>query len=122
MAWTYSQSSGLLRSPLGEAIGLGYSGHAAGVNNPALQEVKDVGPIPQGRWTIGAASDLPHFGPLVMVLTPDALTDTFSRDGFMIHGDNAAMDHSASCGCIILSHEMRATIAKSTDRALVVTP
>ena len=51
MPWTYEQQSGrlLLNSQL---IGTGYSGGDDGKNNPAMQAVKDVGPIPQGSWTI----------------------------------------------------------------------
>jgi hypothetical protein len=46
MSWTYKQSTGELDHN-GAAIGAGYSGHGAGLNNPAMQNVHDVGPIPR---------------------------------------------------------------------------
>jgi hypothetical protein len=57
-----------------------------------------------------------------MRLEPDAGTDTRGRAGFLIHGDNTAMDHTASHGCIILPRATRLTIDASDVRALVVTP
>jgi hypothetical protein len=45
----------------------------------------------------------------------------FGRSGFLIHGDNAEMNHTASDGCIILSHDIREQIDESEDRVLIVT-
>ena len=39
----------------GKDLGTGYSGHGEGVNNPAKEDVKNVGPIPAGNWTVGKA-------------------------------------------------------------------
>jgi hypothetical protein len=44
----------------------------------------------------------------------------FGRSGFFIHGDNQAMNHTASEGCIILPHAARIAIASSGDRGLRV--
>jgi hypothetical protein len=118
MSWTYKQSTGELDHN-GAAIGAGYSGHGAGLNNPAMQNVHDVGPIPQGAWTIGPPRDPPdHLGPLAMPLTPSG--DTFGRSDFFIHGDNAQLNHSASDGCIILVREIRQQIVDSLDSDLQV--
>lgn len=119
--WTYVITTGALRNPDGETAGFGYSGFGEGLNNPAMQNVHDVGPIPEGDWTIGRFFDDPGGkGPLVAHLTPAEGTETYGRSGFMVHGDNKAMDHTASHGCIILSRNLRETLIASSDRALKV--
>lgn len=118
--WTYNSASGAL-SRLGVIEGYGYSGNGSGLNTPAMAVVPCVGPIPSGEWTIGPFfDDMGDKGPLVCHLTPVFDTDTHDRSGFMIHGDNAAMDHTASEGCIILSHILRQMIADSGDTDLLV--
>ena len=49
--YTYSQSSGQLKF-YGEVLGTGYSGRDKGKNNPAMQHVKNVGPVPVGEYEI----------------------------------------------------------------------
>ena len=68
--WTYAQKTGaLLRN--GQAAGTGYSGFDNGKNNPAMQAVSNVGPIPQGSWTIvGPPFNSPDHGPYVLRLEP----------------------------------------------------
>lgn len=121
--WRYSQSTGLVTDPAGEILGVGYSGNGADLNNPAGQGDIGHGPCPQGEWTIGAFfDDVGGKGPIVARLTPCAGNDMDGRaGGFMIHGDNQAMNHTASDGCIILSHALRQTIAGSGDASLLVT-
>src|SRR5882724_3374991 len=100
--WIYAQKTGqILRN--GTQIGQGYSGAGDGKNDPAMQAIHDVGPIPQGDWEI-----------IGIRLT----TDTFGRDGFLIHGDNR--DHTASQGCIIMGRDVREEIWNSGDRDLQV--
>ena len=121
MAWKYSQSTGDLTDPSGTVRGQGYSGNGFDLNCPDGQREKDHGPIPQGDWTIGPFFDDPGGkGPLVAHLTPAPYTQTFGRGGFMIHGDNAAANHTASEGCIILSHTLRLMIKGSADTQLTV--
>ena len=116
---TYEQLTGRwLRD--GALLSTGYSGHGAGLNNPAMQNVEGVGPIPRGRYTIGPARDDAHLGPLVMRLIPDPGNQMFDRSAFDLHGDNPQMNHTASDGCIIMGHDLRAIIAIGTDRALTV--
>ena len=86
--FTYFQVSGALCDPLGNTIGKGYSGYLAGKNQPALQRVRDVGPIPKGTYLIGKAFDSPDHGPLALPLLSMGDTDTFGRDGFLMHGDS----------------------------------
>src|SRR5262249_50933121 len=98
----------------GVFMGFGYSGHPPdGVNNPAKEDVANVGPIPRGKWYIGQFVDKPHLGPCVAPLIPDSSTQTFGRSGFYIHGDNAQGNHSASDGCIILAPTIREQIKAS---------
>jgi hypothetical protein len=119
--FTYSQRTGIL-SEDGRVLGVGYSGAGPnGQNNPAMQEIPDVGPIPRGRWLIGPEYTHPHLGPLTMALSPAPGTETFGRADFRIHGDS--MDHpgAASNGCVILWRGLREKIAASADRILEVT-
>lgn len=117
--WTYSQATGELTHD-GVFEGTGYSGTGAGRNNPIMQGVPNVGPIPQGGYTIGPAYDeVPGLGPCVMHLDPIPGTDTHGRSAFRIHGNNS--DNDASHGCVILGPAIRHLIASSVDRTLVVT-
>jgi len=119
---TYSQSTGRFCDAEGNLLTVGYSGHDAGVNNPAMQNQHNVGPLPQGVYAIGDPLDPPdHLGPLAMPLTPDPANEMFDRSEFFIHGDNQEMNRSASNGCIILDHTARAAIAAGSDRMLTVT-
>jgi hypothetical protein len=117
--WTYEQRTGILRHN-GEAIATGYSGCDGGKNNPSAQGQKCVGPIPTGAWTIGEVFNSAAKGPVVMRLLPATTTETFGRDGFMIHGDSIAHPGEASEGCIILPRPARLAIAQSGDHALEV--
>ena len=92
MSWTYSQSTGILSH--GEPLGKGYSGHGQGLNNPKLQMVHNLGPIPKGIWEIGMWFDDPHLGVCVAALRPTD-QDVFGRGGFFIHGDNFKMNYTA---------------------------
>lgn len=116
--WRYDQSSGVL-THRGVFVARGYAGRGAGRNNPALDGVKGVGPIPAGRYRIGRARTSARTGPVVMDLTPIG-HDAEGRSAFQIHGDNASGD--ASSGCIILPRPVRERIAASPDRELEVTP
>lgn len=88
-----------------------YSGsrEGNGLNNPAMEKVKGVGPIPKGTYEIGAA----YKGPTAnsFRLTPTEGTNTFGRSGFLIHGDKiGGPAFSASQGCVIIPKNIRAVI------------
>lgn len=117
----YSQSLGILTFADGTTA-QGYSGNGPFRDDPAFQAVKDHGPIPQGDYVIGDPLNPPdHLGPLAMPLHPDPFNEMYGRGDLFLHGDNAAMDHTASDGCIILDHATRLRIAEGADRALRVT-
>lgn len=125
MTWKWDQSAGEL-SRDGEFVGRGYSGKNNGVNNPRLQGVAGIGPIPTGKWRMVEMRDSPNTGPLTIVLhavdaTPgDDRHDATRRGAFRIHGDNVRGDRSASRGCIILPRPLRLRMWNSGDRDLEV--
>jgi len=116
--WLFVQSTGHLIRPNGTLCGVGYSGHGPGVNNHDMQAVSNVGPLPCGFYTIGAAVDHPMLGPVAMPLTPDGGTAMFGRGHFWIHGNNRTND--ASLGCIIQGHPAREELAATANRRLRV--
>jgi Protein of unknown function (DUF2778) len=120
--WTYQQTNGEL-SRDGVHAGTCYSGFEAGKNNPAMQNVVNTGPIPRGRYSIGAPecvdSPGPH-GPFILRLTPHPGNEMFGRAGFLIHGDSIVHPGMASRGCIIAGLPIRKAIASSDDRELSV--
>ena len=122
--FSYSQTTGILMHASAE-IGTGYSGHGDGVNNPASQNVPDVGPIPNTtKYSVGPAFTHPVAGPICMRLTPLDPTATFGRSGFMMHGDNSEGNESASEGCIIMPRATRLLVAQfvaAGDNILEVT-
>lgn len=140
--WGYSIPSGALFDQEGSApLGYGYSGAPPlGKNNAAMQDTRDVGPIPQGLYTIhlppqclsdlsgappricvycGGAGTHKH-GPFVLRLEADPENEMFDRDGFLIHGDSIEHPGYASKGCIVLSRPIREQIAQSLDQRLRV--
>ena len=120
--YTYHQSTGVLDRD-GAVILTGYAGHGDGVNNPAMQDRHDIGPLPQGRYTMIALLDSPHTGLATIILDPDPGNRMFGRSGFRIHGDNAAANHTASDGCIIAGHAPdRVGIWSGADHILQVVP
>lgn len=119
MTWLYKQSNGELTHD-GVYIGTGYSGTSIGRNNPVAQAIANIGPIPEGEYTIGPAFMHPTKGPLVMRLFPESANEMYGRYGFLIHGDSIKAPGTASNGCIILSHDIRQKITGSDDNNLTV--
>jgi len=121
MAWKWEQAKGRLLDPNNNFVCLGYSGFEQGKNNPQMQNVRDVGPLPCGVWQIGELVPYGHqLGPNVLPLSPQPGTDTFGRDGFFIHGDSIEHPGDGSHGCIVLPPWARMDIARSMDKLLVV--
>jgi hypothetical protein len=123
--WTYVQKTGeLLRNS--QHTEFGYSGFddpetgREGKNNPDLQNVHEVGPIPIGKYVIGSPEDTLTHGPFVLPLVPDASNQMFGRSAFLIHGDSVVWPGTASRGCIIMPRKIRDAIALSRDKVLQV--
>lgn len=119
MTWTYSQETGQL-SQDGLIAAVGYSGAGEGKNNPAMQEVHNVGPIPRGFYDIGEPCDTKTHGPYVLHLHPAAENEMCGRSSFLIHGDSVLHPGTASEGCIIMPRTVRERIWNSGDRRLEV--
>lgn len=108
--WTYVQRTGNLYRN-GALMAQGYSGYLEGRNNPTIEAVANVGPIPVDTYRIGRAFTHRDAGPVTLRLTPldgKAGGAGVNRAGFLIHGDNRTGD--ASRGCIILPRVMRTRI------------
>ena len=122
--WTFSSTTGDLTEPEGAVIGHGYAGNGAGVLNPSLEAIPDVGPLPRGSYTIGDFMDRPVVGQFAAPLTPDPENEMYGRSGFFIHGpdeeDALTGTHTSSHGCIVLARSIREQIAASGDTDLQV--
>lgn len=124
--WTYDQSSGELRNAKGEVVSRGYSGKDRGKNNPKLQDLVGLGPIPRGRWKMTAVYNSKNVGPFAIRLeavdaTPgDDRHDETGRGAFRIHGDSIRAPGTASRGCIILPRIVRERLWNSRDREIEV--
>lgn len=101
---TFSQTSGLVTDEAGNHVALGWSGNHDGKGNPTMQDVRCVGPLPQGLYRVGPWHDHPHLGPMVAALT-QIEGETYGRDAFFMHGP-AAIDSERygqeSMGCIVV--------------------
>jgi RHS repeat-associated protein len=149
LLWIYSQSSGNLShiqtapgpyagtvthyggtsSCCTNSAGSVYSGYGRGLNDPGQQSLpganapapkQNAGPIPRGKYTIGAQIQHPNLGPAAMRLTPSRSNNMFGRSDFWIHGDNSSLNFTASQGCIIAPRAVRDAIAASGDPNLLV--
>jgi hypothetical protein len=121
MSWVYRQRSGEMVAPDGTVAGVGYSGYGDNRNDPEMQSVRGVGPIPQGGWTMVELLRMTDsHGPFVIRLEPMPDTETYGRSGFLIHGDSIQHPGMGSHGCIILPRSIREAVWKSGDRSLNV--
>jgi Protein of unknown function (DUF2778) len=97
-----------------------YSGHGEGLNNPALEAVHNIGPIPRGPWEVVEWLDnYENKGSCVARLAPVG-HDAHGRSGFLCHGDNPEQNHTASDGCIVAAHDARQAWRNSGDMNLTV--
>jgi Protein of unknown function (DUF2778) len=120
--WQYEQSSGFLVAPDGTKLyPSGYAGRDSGKNNPSMQAIKYVGPLPQGFYTMTELiEDDPVTGRYTIVLVPDPSNEMFGRDTFRIHGDSIEEPGNASDGCIVQYLTNRVTAWTSPDHRLEV--
>lgn len=124
MSWVYEQLTGRLTDPSGTIVATGYAGgncgrNPEGINNPLLQDIKCIGPIPRGVYAFGEPFLQSHLGPFAIPLIPDKKNEMHGRSGFFMHGDTKA-PRCASEGCIIMPRMIRDLCAHSEDRILTV--
>lgn len=119
--WIYNQGTGKLLQNAG-LVGTGYAGRDAGKNNPAMQNVKGIGPLPCGFYIIGQPEDRSDTGPFSIKLHPDSGNNMFGRSSFFMHGDSIKAPGTASHGCPIFSRAVREKVNASTDKILKVEP
>jgi hypothetical protein len=123
MKWLWRQATGELLQQiddnlLSDVIATGYSGMGDGKNNPTMQNVGDVGPIPRGSYRIEDPVDEPSSYTLPLV--PGPSNNMYGRSGFLIHGDSLHLPGWASQGCIVLGLAARVKIAQSGVGDLLV--
>jgi len=118
--WTFSQSLGHLLDSSGVIVGQGWAGQLAGKNNPTMQDVPKIGPLPQGTYSIGPPHDSPRTGPYTMDLVPDPTNQMFGRSDFRIHGAAKKSPELSSEGCIVMPPAVRKTIWASGDHTIQV--
>ena len=99
---TYHQASGVIETPDGVTVAFGWAGNGEGKNNPAMQDKRGIGPLPQGLYVVGAWENHPRLGKMVAPLH-QIDGETFGRDDFFIHGPSVDPSHygQESMGCIV---------------------
>ncbi len=112
--WVYVSSTGALTDANGNRATVGYSGRGEGLNNPAMQNVHDIGPLPVGFYRCAAPVDHTRLGLDAIPLVPFPSNEMFTRGGFYAHGDNAMRNRTASEGCIVLDAATRARLVPGT--------
>lgn len=122
--WTWHQAAGELRHN-GKLVSRGYSGKGRGKNNPSMQHMQAMGPIPRGDWKLIDVYNSKRVGPFAITVhaadgTADDRHDETGRSAFRIHGDSIKAPGTASMGCIILPRAIREQMWRSGDRDLRV--
>lgn len=102
IAATYSQQTGEIEGADGSLVAVGWAGNGEGKNNPKMQNVRGVGPLPQGVYVVGVWQDHPRLGRMVAPLT-QIEGETYGRSEFFIHGPakDAAHYGQESKGCVV---------------------
>lgn len=123
--WQFNIKAGIIDHN-GVFFSRGWAGHnvkdgVQGRNNPEAVSVHDIGPLPPGKYTAGAAYDSPKTGPLTIPLAPYPSNQMYGRDGFKIHGWQIGTDpndpfNSSSDGCIMQARPNREAINSSPDK------
>lgn len=110
--------------PDGTLAGTGYAGgncgkNPEGINNPAMQGVKDIGPLPEGFYTFGDLVEEGELGLYYFALNPDDSNDMLGRGDFYCHGDTS-IPRRASEGCIVIAHDVRREMHESLCQRIQV--
>lgn len=122
--WTYEQKTGKLFNPDGNRVATGYAGGNGGknpeaTNNPDMQDVENMGPLPRGIYVMETPLKQSKLGPFAIPLTPHPMNEMFGRRGFYMHGDTTPAGN-ASHGCIIMPRIVRRQCWDSIDHVIEV--
>ena len=128
MSNSYEQLTGYLYNDAAVLIGKGYSGQPPHKNDPSAENMRGIGPIPFGTYTIvELIQNDGKLGPYVLVLEPDATTRQrileFDRDPdtFRCHGERETPPPGyASDGCIVMPRAVREMLWTGTDHIIDV--
>lgn len=123
--WTFKQSTGELFDKNNKRIATGYAGgncgkNPEGRNNPYMQNVACVGPLPRGLYRMTTPVPQSQLGPYAIPLMPAATNEMFGRGHFYVHGDRTNAPGSASEGCIIMPRAVREQMWNSDDHDILV--
>lgn len=118
--WRFSQRRGDFIRPDGSTAAVGYAGNGLGKNNPEMQHVQGVGPLPRGRYRMRPPINTPTHGPYVIWLDPAPTNEMFGRSAFGIHGDSVKHPGTASLGCVCVARAARVEAWESGDHELEV--
>ncbi len=108
----YSQATGhlLCKDEAGNVVVdvNGYAGYGPGKNNPAMQDVEDVGPIPVGTYDMLPGYNGPLGRPQIPLRRRGGRSGGFppNRDpnSFLIHAESDAHKGQASRGCVVVKN------------------
>jgi hypothetical protein len=117
---TYSQSKGTLVANNGVLLGTGFAGIGAGINNPQMQGIKNVGPLPVGFYRMAPPGPSVLLGPYAIRLDPNPANKMYGRAGFFMHGECIQHPLSSSHGCIVMPFSTREAAFESGDRVIEV--
>ena len=117
--WVYEIRTGrMYKDGSAVVVGIGWAGQGAGKNNPDMQGVENIGPLPVGFYTFTEPYDNPKTGPYTMNLIPDPKNNMLGRKDFRIHGAAFVNPELSSEGCIIQPRSVRSMLWNSGDHGL----
>lgn len=124
MPWTFEITTSKFYDPSGAVVSVGYAGgncgkNPEGRNNAAMCSVKNIGPLPEGLYTLGIPVDHSRLGAFAIPLIPDSSNEMYGRGDFYMHGDTVPSGN-ASEGCIILPRSTREAAHASSDQRIQV--
>lgn len=91
------------------------AGKGSGRNNPSLEDVRSIGPLPRGEYVIREERHARFAAPSFR-LVPHPKNRMHGRDGFFIHGG------TNSAGCILMRYSDRCEVQHHKPDRLFVVP